>query len=218
MDSMNIYCFWTGTNEMSENRKRCLRQLKQICGCNVILVDPSNLNNYILPEHPIHPAYEYLSQTHKADYLRTYFMHFHGGGYSDIKETSGSWNRAFEQLKSNDNKWICGYPEVPYGVAYKPVTDKWSELIGNCAYISKPQTKLTTEWYSEMIALLDIRLERLKRFPATHPQEQGNSADDHEGYPIEWNEMLGRIFHKVTYKYKEHLLNTLPICFFSNYR
>ncbi len=24
-----IYCVWTGTNEMSENRKRCLEQLKK---------------------------------------------------------------------------------------------------------------------------------------------------------------------------------------------
>lgn len=218
MNNNTVYCFWTGTNELTENRKRCLAQLQQTCGCNVILVTPSNLQNYILPDHPLHPAYEYLSLTHKADYLRTYFMHFHGGGYSDIKQTTGSWIHAFKELNSTDDKWISGYPEVPHGVAYGPVTDKWRELIGNGAYICKPRTLLTTEWYNEMIALLDTRLERLKRFPATHPQEQGNQADDYLGYPIEWNEMLGRIFHKVAYKYKEHLLNHLPISIFSNYR
>lgn len=215
---MNIYCFWTGTNDMSENRKRCLSQLKQTSGCNVILVDPSNLQNYILPEHPIHPAFEYLSLTHKADYLRTYFMHFHGGGYSDIKETGGSWIDAFKELYSNDEKWICGYREVPHGVAYPPNRDKWRELIGNGAYICKPQTQLTTEWYSEMIALLDTKLERLKQFPATHPQEQGDSRPDYNGYPMEWNEMLGRIFHKICYKYKERLMNKLPLLSFCNYR
>ena len=69
-----------------------------------------------------------------------------------------------------------------------------------------------------MIALLDTRLERLQRFPATHPQEQGKNSEDYKGYPIEWNEMLGRIFHKVAYKYKQHLMNNLPISIFSNYR
>jgi hypothetical protein len=214
----NIYCFWTGNNELTENRKRCLAQFKQMCECNVILVDTSNLHNYILKDQPLHAAYEHLSETHKADYLRTYFMHFHGGGYTDIKETTGSWIGAFNELKNDDNKWICGYPETFNGVAYGPVVDKWKDLIGNGAYICKPQTPLTTEWYTEMIALLDSRLDRLKRFPATHPQDSGDGSEDYEGYPIEWNEMLGRIFHKVAYKYKEHLLNTLPTPIFSNYR
>ena len=215
---MNVYCFWTGTNELNENRIHCLNQLYHTCGFNLFLVDPSNLHHFILPDHPLHPAYEYLSQTHKADYLRTYFMHFHGGGYSDIKETTGSWVDACTELVKNEDKWICGYPEISNGVAYEPVSDKWYELIGNCAYICKPQTKLTFEWYSEMLALLDTKLERLRLFPATHPQQEGNSSPDYNGYPIEWNEMLGRIFHKVAYKYKEHLLNHLPICVFTHYR
>jgi hypothetical protein len=216
--NMNIYCFWTGKNELTENRKRCLTQFKNICGCNLILVDIYNLRNYILKEYPLHPAYEFLSETHKADYLRTYFMHFYGGGYTDIKETTGSWVNAFNELKNNPDKWMCGYPEIRDGVAYGPVADKWNELIGNCAYICKPQTKLTSEWYNEMITLLDLKLERLKCFPARHPQEIGYSSHEYNGYPIEWNEMLGRIFHKVSYKYKERLLNILPICSFINYR
>ena len=53
------------------------------------------LDKYILQEHPLHQSFNYLSETHKADYLRTYFMRFHGGGYSDIKKTSGSWIDSF---------------------------------------------------------------------------------------------------------------------------
>jgi hypothetical protein len=45
-----IYCFWTGINEMSENRKKCLEQLKEVSECNVILVTPVNLHEYILEE------------------------------------------------------------------------------------------------------------------------------------------------------------------------
>ncbi len=216
---MNICCFWTGKNELTQNRIKCLNQFKKMCGCNLIFINTSNLSKFILNDHPLHPAYEYLSETHKADYLRTYFMHFYGGGYTDIKQTTGSWVNSFKQLMSNNNKWICGYPELDEScIAYPPVADKWRQLIGNGCYICKPRTPLTTEWYNEMIALLDTKLERLKQYPATHPQEIGNSSINHKGYPIEWNEMLGRIFHKLCYKYNEHVLNTLPVLIFSNYR
>ena len=216
--SRNVYCVWAGNDDMSPNRKRCLAQFKTVCGCNVIVVNLSNLQEYIVEEQPLHPAFAYLSLTHKADYLRTYIMHFHGGGYSDIKQTTDSWVHAFERLDADCNKWVCGYPEVSHGVAYDPVKSKWQELVGNCAYICKPKTPFTTEWYNAMVALLDERLERLKLYPATHPQEQGESSIGHKGYPIEWNEMLGRIFHRLNNKYKDHILNVLPMSIFVNYR
>ena len=209
-----IYCFWTGNNEMSDNRIECLENLKNVSECNVLLITKYNLSDYILSDVPLHPAFQYLSETHKADYLRTYFMHFHGGGYSDIKKTTGSWNKSFNDLK-NSNYWICGYKEINGGVAYAPHADKWQEMVGNCAYICKPQTELTKEWYNEMILLLDKKLEKLKLNPSSNPQDSNESGT---GYPIEWNEMLGRIFHKVSYKYKDYILNTLPICIFDNYR
>ena len=208
-----IYVFWTGTNPMSGNRKRCLNNLETVSGAKVILVTPENLNEFIT--EPLHPAYEYLSQTHRADYLRTYFMHFYGGGYSDIKETTSSWIKSFDELNNSD-KWINGYKEIEGGVAYEPVKHEWRILVGNCAYICKPQTPLTTEWYNDMITLLDNKLEKLKLYPSTHP---GDCAEISRGrYPIEWNEMLGRIFHKICYKYKDQLLNTLPISIFHGYR
>lgn len=212
----NIYCFWTGTNEMSLNRKRCLNNLQMTSEANVILITPQNLNDYILESAPLHPAYNYLSETHRADYLRTYFMRFHGGGYSDIKETTGSWLNSFQELNNSNVKWLNGYKEVEGGVAYVPVINKWNELVGNCAYICKPNTPLTQEWYNEMILLLDNKLELLKLYPASFPQDCAEVSNGK--YPIEWNEMLGRIFHKVAYKYKNEILNTLPISVFWNYR
>ena len=210
-----IFCFWTGNNQMSDNRKSCLEQLKEVSECKVILVTPKNLDDYILQDHPLHEAYQYLSETHKADYLRTYFMHFHGGGYSDIKKTTGSWKPAFERLYQSNNYWICGYPEIKGGVAYAPYASYWRELIGNCAYICKPNTLLTREWYTEMMTLLDSKLEKLKLNPAKNPQDQKSATSN---YPLEWNEMLGRIFHKIAYKYRSHLLRELPTSVFSDYR
>jgi len=199
---------------MSINRLDSLQQLIDTSDCDVILITKQNLHEYILPDIPLHPAFPYLSETHKADYLRTYFMHFHGGGYSDVKKTTGSWEQCFKDLYKSDY-WICGYKEIPIGVAYPPVIDKWQELIGNGAYICKPNTPLTQEWYSGMIAVLDAKLERLMQFPARTPQDMAGSGT---GYPLEWNEMLGRIFHRVCYKYKEKLLNTLPISIFIDYK
>ena len=75
---------------MSQTRKNCLIALKERSQCEVVLVTPYNLNDYILPDHPLH-------ESHKADYLRTYFMHFHGG-YCDIKDPGADWNNTFNPL------------------------------------------------------------------------------------------------------------------------
>lgn len=210
-----IFCFWTGENEMSLNRKRCLQNLKKKSASNIILITKKNLQKYILPSNPLHPAYNHLSETHKADYLRTYFMHFHGGGYSDIKETTGNWNPYFTNfIKSN--KWIIGYKEIKGGVAYEPLKNQFNDLIGNCSYICRPQTPLTKEWYFEMLKVLDSKLELLQKFPSTFPQDCAEVSCGK--YPIEWNEILGRIFHRVCYKYKDKIANNLPKPIFANYR
>ncbi len=211
---MNIYCFWTGPTLMSEQRRECLRQLRDTAGCNVIVVTPAELPKYILAEHPLHDAFDHLSETHKADYLRTYFMRFHGGGYSDIKKTTGSWVESFEKLEKSD-QWIIGYREINGGVAYPPLRHHWMELLGNGAYICKPNTPFVIEWYNEMIGFMDSKCEELKRNPAKFPQDK---KELNTGYPIEWNEMLGRIFHRVLYKFRHHTLNTLPISVFHSYR
>ena len=207
-----IYTFWTGVNELTPNRLECLKNLREVSECDVILVTPENLDNYILDDHPLHEAYQYLSETHKADYLRTYFMNFHGGGYSDIKKTTGSWLDSFQKLEESD-RWIIGYQEIEGGAAIYP--HLWRDMIGNGAYICKAKTLLTEEWYDEMISLLETKLERLKINPSRCPDDR---AENGSGYPIEWNEMLGRIFHRLCYKHKEKILNTLPISKFTDYR
>lgn len=209
-----IYCWWTGSSPMSSQRRECLENLRVVSECNVILVTPDTLSTYILQEHPLHEAYQYLSETQKGDYLKAYFMNFHGGGYSDIKKQSGSWVSSFNAIHST-NAWMCGYKEINGGVAYKPHAHLWRELVGNGAYICKPNTPLTNEWYSEMLKVLDKHLPALRLHPAQNPQD---CKEKGLGYPIEWNELNGRIFHRISYKYKEHILRDLPILSFSNYR
>lgn len=155
-----IFVFWTGDNDMSNRRLECLSNLSQKSECKVILVTPGNLNDYILKDHPLHPAYKYLSHTHKADYLRTYFMHFYGGGYSDIKKTTGSWGNAFDDINNNNDAYINGYAEVDGGNSPAVSKNDIPYLIGNCCYICKPNTEFTRLWYSSMIHLMNLSLDK----------------------------------------------------------
>lgn len=76
-----IFCFWTGSNEMPEVRRMNLDRLTEDAGVDVVLITPDSLDEWVVPEHPINSALHNLSLTHRSDYLRAYFMHYHGGGY-----------------------------------------------------------------------------------------------------------------------------------------
>jgi hypothetical protein len=212
-----IFVFWTGSNEMSENRKRCLQDIINNTQCKVEFVTIHNLQDYI--KEPMHEAYAYLSEVHKADYLRTYFMHFYGGGYTDVKMQRGSWVSSFEKLNANEHALICGYREgSAMDIAgVDSVKQHWYKLIGNCAYICKPNTWFTKLWYESMIRLLDSKLEELKRHPAKHPRDHKEQVG---GYPMGWTEMLGRIFHKICSENldKNFIMYDLPAPYFFNYQ
>ena len=68
-----------------------------------------NENNIHLLKYPIHKSFMYLSSIHKSDYLRCYLMDYHGGEYSDIKATSNSWIKCFEDLEIDDSLYAISY-------------------------------------------------------------------------------------------------------------
>lgn len=202
-----IYTFWTGNNPMSDTRQRAFEQLKEKSATRVQLITPQNLSDYILREHPLHPAFQNLSLVHKSDYLRCYFMHFHGGGYADIKPAKQPWGEAFDQLQNSD-KWMIGYREIKYsavaktgGNLQKELERNFLSLIGNCAYIARPQTPFTQEWYNELMNRMDSYTSQLVKNP-------GNVMGDNAGYPIPWTNILGNIFHPLCLKYHDKLLQT----------
>lgn len=209
-----IYVFWTGKNKMSENRRRCLESIKSSCKVKVILITPDNLDKYILKDYPLHPGFEYLSLVHKSDYLRTYFMNFHGGGYTDIKQCDFDWNPYFKILEDTNN-WCIGYSEIPGGSAStnEHIRNSYKELIGNGMYIFKKRTPLTEDWYRCLQTKMDEKYESLKQNPAVYPREFIGSTEYSENgskYPLRWAEILGEIFHDVLYKYRENCLNDMP--------
>ena len=212
-----IFCFWTGDNPIPKNRMQALSSFTN-SDLDVVFIDKNHLKKWILPNYPLHPAYEYLSAIHRADYLRVYFMHHYGGGYSDIKYINSSWKTAFENLINSD-KLAIGYREIgPKGVAIVPsliylkLVLNWHKLIGNCSYIFKPYTKFTYEWLELTNTLLDSKIPQLKKYPAEAPEDYFRRKINgiRSNYPIRWSEMLGNIFHPLCLKYKESLLYSLP--------
>ncbi len=196
-----IFCFWTGENEMSDNRKKGLKSLEEKTMMKVTLITPENLEQYILPDYPLHKGYELLSLVHRSDYLRCYFMHHYGGGYADIKTFHHSWKKAFQKIKSSKkDKFIIGYQEVG-GVAqvggklYDDLKFYYRLLIGNGAYICKSNTCFTKEWYNELHNRMDVLYPKLI-------EHSKRNAD----YPVPYTYLLGQIFHPLCLKYHRNLI------------
>lgn len=197
-----IYCFWTGQNEMSQNRQRALESIYKKSSVKVKCITADMLDNYILPMYPLHKAYPYLSLVHKSDYLRAYFMYHYGGGYCDIKHINKSWKKSFHRLNKNNDHWIIGYRELgKNGVGN--CSDKNFEahmkkhfflLIGNCAYIFKKNTPFAKEWLESVHQILDQQYNNLQMNP-------GNTMGNNSGYPLKWSQILGDIFHPLCLKY-----------------
>jgi hypothetical protein len=225
--SRNIFCAWTGSNAISQNRLSSLFSVFVNTGCSVCFITEKHLRNWQIPGAPFHPAFEFLSETHKADYLRVYLMHFYGGGYTDIKPTHHDWTSSFAKLIESDMLGL-GYTEIgPQGVA--PVggdlevllKNNFFRLIGLCAFIFKPMTVFTSEWLHQTNDLLDKKLLLLEKNRAQFPQDclgarlpNGYLSE----YPLKWTELLGDIFHPLIYKYRDFVIHDNIAPSFSNYR
>lgn len=210
-----IRVFWTDATPISARRTYTLQALRTVTDAHVELYTTDTIPYLELPGTPFHAAYAYLSAVHRADFLRTYCMHHYGGGYSDLKVPTGSWKTAFDVLDQDPETWIVGYPEIEGGVGYAPCADKWRSFVGNCAYVCRAGSPLTQTWYDAMIQLLDTKLGQLAVNPATHPR---SSTESQPGYPIQWSEMLGRIFHRVLEPYLAHAKAVLPLPIFKDYQ
>jgi hypothetical protein len=210
---------------MTEQRKKSLQSIKDVIGVKVEEITDANIDTYVKTSSPFHDAYQYLSNTHKCDYARMYFMHHYGGGYTDIKPTTQSWKPSFDKLRADPNMWGIGYQEGDAGGVAPAIGDaeltkrmkeNYTDLIGNGAYIFKPGSRLTTAWERQVNSELDKHLEELKKHPATHDRdgEHGRVTK----YPIAWSGILGSIFHPLVYKYSKHIGKTLPPPQFTNYQ
>lgn len=204
-----IYCFWTGDNDVPAVRLRSLESMQEVHPeIPVVLVTPDDLATYVLADHPLHEAYEGLSFVHRSDYLRCYFLNFHGGGYADIKPFRNSWVPAFERMDAS-SAWLMGYRN-PIRLMTPNFTDprlqRWmvrtSDLrLGQAAYIARPHTPITEEWWRQVNVVLDEASRLLTESPGS------TRADTPPGsYPLHWNALLAQVIDPLTVKHSSHLL------------
>jgi hypothetical protein len=239
-----IFAFWIGDAPLSEARLAGLQSLAAVTECKVHLVTDETVSTFILPQAPLHPAYPLLTPIHRSDYLRAYFMHHYGGGYSDIKPTRQTWKPTFETLRSND-AFGAGFPELWKGTGrfhrscvlgdYYYLEDRTSwpkaylryqlqnlrhkSVIGNGAFIFKPETPFTRRWLSIVERRLDLLLPLLRENPGRYPKEVGG-RDYGEGpsrYPVPWSFLLGDILGPLSWLNRDRLLRILPPPDFTNY-
>lgn len=238
----NIYIFWTGENIIPEVRLKSIETMRTSSQSNIILVNSKNLHQFVAPSD-IHPAYEYLNLAHKADYLRCYFMHHYGGGYCDIKQINDSWTPSFKLLNNSDDLLCVGYQEINrWGVAniynsalqlnfskYKKVSAKvmyrfyqlnYKKLIGNGAFIFKPYSDFTQEWWDILNARLDDLMPELKLNPAIYAKDRrGHEYDGTiSNYAVPWTYILGDILQPLSFKYRSVISRTLPPPKFTDYQ
>lgn len=238
-----IFVFWFGSSTMSDQRARCFESLKNT-ECEIEFVDKHSLEQYILPGHPLHRAFAHLSPVHQSDYLRAYFMHHFGGGYSDIKMTSQSWRPAFDALGHSD-AFGAGYQEVFGGMArfhknrvkghvfylgrrlpslvalgiYKHHKRNRKRAIGNGAFIFRPGTMFTSTWLSHVETRLTLLYPLLLENPAKNAKERPGEdyGDGPSRYPVPWSFLLGDILGPLSIKFSDRLLQVVPAPSFVNY-
>lgn len=215
-----IFTLWLGPYVLSPNRSAALQAIFQNSGRPVCFITDATLNEWVHPDYPLHPAYNYLSEVHRSDYLRCYLMHLYGGGYTDIKPVLQPWTAHFNALFDNDFLAL-GYPEISANaVAQLPgelgdqLRTHYAELIGFCSMIFKRKSALTDEWFNETNHKLDILLESLKLNPAQHPMDRtGVILPDGKisQYPLQWTELGGNIFHPLILKHRNNVIKSTEI-------
>lgn len=233
-DTLNkkiIFTIWFG-NSYTVNRDLQLKNIKEKSKCKVININENNLH---LLKYPIHKSFKYLSSIHKSDYLRCYLMYYYGGGYSDLKKTSGSWIPAFNKLKNNEYLWVVGHDvdninppsnlknkSIDYNECSKELEKKLYEnknnFIGVGFFIFKKNTKLINDWYKELNKRLDNFYEELKQHPAKFDRESKNGTPKpwweggnfNNNYPISWTRILGQILYPLQLDYLDRITKGIP--------
>lgn len=200
-----VFVVWTGDNPLTANRARNLEILRARIGLSVIWVTEETMSDWIVPGHPLHPAYRHLSLVHRSDYLRAYLMHHHGGGYMDIKEPVSSWAISYERMREDRDAWLSSYAELradsparlPGNLGHD-IAANFFRLVGCGAMLVRSHTPFTAEWLREVERRLDYFAPQAARFP-------GGNRGDVVGYPVSWTDLLGKIYHPLQLKYLEHV-------------
>lgn len=214
-----IFVVWTGPNDLTPNRQRGLDSIREHNpDLDVVLVTERNLDDWLVPGHPLHPSYEHLSLNHRSDHLRAYLLHHHGGGYVDVKSIRGSWSPAFDRLDRSD-AWLVGYTELRFDMVAKipgqlgrDLVKASTQVFGCGSFVSRARTPFTDELLSEQHRRMDDWADALREVP-------GGDRGQVEGYPVPWLGLMGSIVGPLCLKYQHRLLHDDSIkVVFEDYR
>lgn len=201
-----IYTVWFG-GALPPRRRASLDALRRLNeDSDVVLITESNMGDYLVPGHPLHPAFPKLAATHRSDHLRAYLMHFHGGGYSDLKTPHASWADAFDFMTENPSITVTGYREITSNYVTDNVRALGKDLrkyyrfvIGPSAFIMRPGSAFTASLYREQLRRMDYCLAALTDTPPPNPYELPAS------YPLWWAELFPDIAQCLSLKYQENI-------------
>jgi len=228
-----VFVCWFGgylnkNSKMSLNRFGAFKSMIENIKIPIILITDNSYKSFEKSEYKIHEAFEYLSATHKSDYMRVYMLLHYGGGYSDIKYYTKSWDNLWndEDWLNNDNLWIYGARELdPQWIGYPKgeqyIQQYYNDLITMNSIICKKNNHFIKELNNKINIILDSKLEKLKKYPGYNSGYYQNKLYDdipNNQYPLRWSEIGGEIHHKLMYKYKDHIKYGLPRYELVNYR
>ncbi len=150
-----IWMAWTGNNPLPDILALCLESVRRhnAVDFEVIVVTPENLRQYVDP----HPAYDYLSLNHRADYLRCWLLHRYGGIYLDMDTVA---LRPLTDLYAD----LSSYDLVTYDGAI------WGEVFGISVFgPTRRGSVLTQGWREAVESLLDRRHDDLIEYRRHYP-------------------------------------------------
>lgn len=221
-----VFAYWSGSAPLPEIRQNCIDQFAQTAQLSVFIVRDEDIEE-LTASKPLPTCFQYLCAAHKADILRIYLLHHYGGGWTDVKQTTGSWHFSLRLLQETE-LYCVGYPEVgpstvsgfagfdfkdPSWWQYTFLRLDFPSLIGNGALLAKHGTPLLDEIHREQMVRLNDLSAELRRFPASHPKDRlgltlpGGSPSR---YPVPWTHLLGSIVHPKAHKYRKHIGRSLP--------
>lgn len=96
------------------------------------------------------------------------------------------------------------------------VKKNFDKLVNSFGYIMRPRTALTRDWLEAVERTLDAKMDELKKHPAPYCRCSKTLAPcpNTTGYPIRWAELHSEAFHPLQFKYRTHILRTLPNWFY----
>lgn len=202
--------------QMSQARFECFKDLVKNIHIPVILLTSHNYKNFVLDDHPIHPAFEYLSGVHKSDYFRCYMLNHYGGGYHDIKSRLVGWDDEFEKNNwtLDKNIWMYGRQEKnELSIGHPPNMEhfqkEYKKMVTMGWIICKKETPCTIELLNQIHCALDNHYDDLVKHPgiisAGYYSDKPREIVPPNSYPVRWLEILGEIFHPLMLKYTNNI-------------